>query len=524
MSRSTLDRTLAGLCWSATAATCYRGIRGTLRVRSSLAWLRAPGREGPPAAPLGDSPRFVLLLPMLREQRIIADAVAAFCELARAHSKTSVVLVTTERERAEQDQAAARLPELARALTARTPIRQILNRFLGVLPRDRLERLACEAAGGSDEQCLAAGQAALAELPTTEELAAKLATGAADGEVEVRHYHCPDSDGTMAHQINYAGAAELARLARAGIDAASVFLAVYNADSRPEPATLHQVASTIGRLARTQGGAPRVLQQSALFTGNLDDLGGGLSGSYLAGAALLQTRWSLAHEIPTWRRQSGQARAVPGLRRRLRLAHCTGHGLFIRGDEFLRWGGLPTATMNEDLAFGFLLSAAGVPIDPVPALEWAHSPEAVTHVLRQKRQWFWSYVEYPQFARMATDQGLADRRHRAGLVAQGLARGLAWLGTSPAVGATLALPLVRRHPSTVILSAAALAVYYVLPFRLIAAELRHRGQRSTGLRAREAAGGLAAYLTHSVGPAWCLANAANRALTRACYTHDKTER
>ncbi|MGH8883580.1 MAG: hypothetical protein ACRDYX_00055 [Egibacteraceae bacterium] len=83
---------------------------------------------------------------------------------------------------------------------------------------------------------------------------------------------------------------------------------------------------------------------------------------------------------------------------------------------------------------------------------------------------------------------------------------------------------MRRRPSTAILSAAALAMYYVLPFRLIAAELRRRGQRSTGLRTREAAGGLAAYLTHSLGPVWCLANAVNRALTGACYTHDKTER
>ncbi len=104
MRRFTLSRTLAGLCWPATTATCYRGLRGTLRVRSSLAWLRAHERDGTPPAPPGDSPHFVLLLPMLREQRIIADTVAAFCDLARAHPKTSVVLVTTERERAERDQ------------------------------------------------------------------------------------------------------------------------------------------------------------------------------------------------------------------------------------------------------------------------------------------------------------------------------------------------------------------------------------------------------------------------------------
>lgn len=234
----------------------------------------------------------------------------------------------------------------------------------------------------------------------------------------------------------------------------------------------------------------------------------------------MQTRWSLAHEIPAWRRQSHSVRT----RQPARLAHCTGHGLFIRADEFRRWDGLPTETMNEDLAFGFLLSAARVPIDPIPALEWADSPETIRQVLRQKRQWFWSYIDYPQIVRMAARRNLANRWTRARLAIHGALRGVAWLMTAPAIAGTLVLPVIRPRRWTTALSIAAITSYLVLPFALIAGELRRRDRRRSHLTAGEVLGGLAAYLSHSLGPAWCCANAIHRAVTGARYAHHKTER
>lgn len=76
-------------------------------------------------------------------------------------------------------------------------------------------------------------------------------------------------------------------------------------------------------------------------------------------------RWRLVREIPRLRRQARQART--GRVRWPRLAHCVGHGLFVRGDEFLAWGGLPTETMNEDLAFGYLAVGADNINYPKPA-------------------------------------------------------------------------------------------------------------------------------------------------------------
>ncbi len=39
--------------------------------------------------------------------------------------------------------------------------------------------------------------------------------------------------------------------------------------------------------------------------------------------------------------------------------------------------------MNEDLVFGYLACAAGVPIDPLPVLEAADSPSSAADVIRQ---------------------------------------------------------------------------------------------------------------------------------------------
>ena len=293
----------------------------------------------------------MLILPLLREQRILTEVVGYFSGLAKQHSKTVVVLVTTERENHEPDP--ARVADPSR--------------------------------------------------PSTIDMARALAAGVPTGVV--RHLHYPDVDGVMVHQVNFAAHSELARLAEDGVDPRQVWVAVYNADSRPHPATLDAVADLAGSALQP---GPRIMQQSALFTTNLHVFPPGAQGAVLAGAALLQSRWTLAREIPRLRRQA-RRRGV----RWPRLAHCVGHGLFVRGDEFLASGGLPTEPMNEDLAFGYFACASGTPIDPMPLLEHGDSPATLAGVVRQARQWFWSYAEYPLFARLAAARKLGDRRTRA---------------------------------------------------------------------------------------------------------------
>jgi hypothetical protein len=323
----------------------------------------------------------------------------------------------------------------------------------------------------------------------------------------------------MVDQVNFAARAQLTRLAEEGTDPQRVWVAVYNADSRPDPATLDSVA----RLAEAlPASPPRIVQQSAVFTTNLHAFPPGIRGSVLGGAALLQSRWTLAREIPRLRRQARQTRK--GRVRWPHLAHCVGHGLFVRGDEFLTRGGLPAETMNEDLAFGYLACARGMPIDPLPLLEHGESPATLAGLVRQARQWFWSYAEYPRFARLAAARGLGDRRTRGWLVAQGLARGGLWLGQSPALAATLVLPLLaRRRLPALGVAIGAWGAYFVLPGALLAGHERRKGGE-VPFGTRQVLGGIAAALMSSVGPWWCLANAVHRWCTAATYSHDKTER
>ncbi|MEV4416199.1 glycosyltransferase [Catellatospora sp. NPDC049609] len=438
---------LTGLAWAATAAVAVRGLSGARHTMRSLDFVSQPQ-----PAPVADvKPYFLLIVPMLREQKLITDTVAYFAGLARAWGPASVVIVTTEAE------------------------------------------LVASGAG-----------------PSTPDLAAQLA-GQDHGGAHVTHHHLADPHGDMADQINYAAQVELARLAADGVPLTSVFVAVYNADSRPDPATLPTVAA-----AAAQGDV-RIAQQSALFTTGL-----GQHGLVADGIALMQSRWTLAREIPRLRRQASQARRTRGRARVPRFAHCVGHGLFLRADVLQAMSGLPTATMNEDHALGYLASAAGIPIEPLPLLEYADSPPTAWLSIQQTRQWFWAYPDYLTAHRLAAAAQLGTPFTRTAITTQGLGRGVLWLGQSPAVLATVALPVLARRKDASALAAAAALGLYLLPFAAIGRHLRAQGQQVPG-PAAAAVGGLAAALISSIGPWWCLGRVVRKALLGTSYQHEKTE-
>ncbi|MBL6280165.1 hypothetical protein JMF97_28785 [Micromonospora fiedleri] len=503
-------RHAAALCWAATAAVAVRGITGAAQTAASLRWLRRhrPAADATAADKANHGRHVLLILPMLREQTVIAPTVDYFTALAQSWGSATIVLATTEREHHDRHGAAGRLGELAAALRRRRTVAYLSRRFAGVLPADLLGQLA-EASGDPTVDYRSRVEAAFQELPSTPELAAKLA---ADSNGRVRHHHHPDAGAVMVHQINHAGDAELRRLASAGVAPEAVWIGVYNADSRPHPDTLDALAAAPP--------AARVVQQSALHTLTLGG-GSGLGGAVADGAALLQSRWSLAREIPRLRAQAAQAQRRSA--RWPRLGHCTGHGLFVRGDLWHDVNGLPTATMNEDLAFGYQLSAAREPIHVLPLLEIADSPTTVAALVRQHRQWFFSYPQYPAAARLAAAAQRSDSRTRAWLTAQGLARGALWLGQSPAIAATLLLPAIaRRHRLAAASATAALSAYLIAPAALLARSGQPGAPRRFGTR--EAAGILTAALISSAGPWRCLLDLARAAMGGDHLVHDKTER
>jgi hypothetical protein len=505
-------RTLRAACWVAASVLAARGMSGTVNAASSVRWLRqdlAPG----PAAPM----RFVLIVPLLREQALIGPLVRALSALAVTHPATSIALVTTEAENAARLHDLVRAAALADALTSGMPPRRIVARFLGLLPAADLEELARRARGQDRERCAELAAAAVAANRPTPDLAAGHAAQARD--VPVRHWHYPEPDGGMVQQLNYAIHAETQRaLAEsAGLD--ELFFVIYNADSRPHPDTLRAAARLIAAHQDAPGGPARLIQQSTVFTANLPDLPPGLPGTVLEGAAWLQSRWTMSREIPRLRRQANSARRQPG-KTLAPLAHCVGHGLMIRADLFAELGGLPESTCNEDLAFGYLACAAGVPIDPLPVIEEADTPVTLRSWLNQARQWFISYPQYPAAAALAAAAGHGVPARRAWLTAQGLARGALWLGQSPAIALAIFLPAVtRRRALAIMFVAGGLAGYFAAPAWLTAKAVGKPVRPGRALP-----GGLTAMLLSSLGPWASVADIAVQAVTGDRPAHRKTER
>jgi|HubBroStandDraft_3_1064219.scaffolds.fasta_scaffold32872_2 hypothetical protein len=509
-------RKLERACWAAAVILAVRGASGTGHAVASYRWLRR--HAAPPAGSQADpGTRFVLIVPLLREQDLAAEITGRLAALARTVPGTAVALVTTQAEAARRESDRFRLDDLAAALAAAVPARQVAARFAGLLPASALAGLARAAAGQGRARCRELAGDALDAAPLTPDLAAGLAARGAPGTV-IRHWHYPHAGGAMAHQVNYAVKAETALAREQGTPAERLFFAVYNADSRPHPATLRAAAAMIAGLADDPGGPARIIQQSAVFTANPAALAGGPAGAVLTGAARLQSRWTLSREIPRLRRQSARARRRPG--RAPRLAHCVGHGLIIRADVLAALGGLPESTLNEDLALGYLACAAGVPVDPLPLLEEAQAPQAVRSWIAQGRRWFRSYPQYPAAAALAAGGGHGDSGRRRRLAVTGLARGGAWLAQSPVIILAVALPAVtRRRGLAAAVSGAGIATWYAVPAGL-AARLAGRPARPL----RTLPGGLAAALISSAGPWWCLGEMAWHVLAGDPPPAGKTER
>jgi hypothetical protein len=231
--------------------------------------------------------------------------------------------------------------------------------------------------------------------------------------------HYPEKSGFMAHQLNY-GLRELESLQKINADSIVTF---YNADSRPHPNTV----TAIRQMFKSKD--VQVAQQVALLTKNYESIGGSKWGSVLQSFALLQTRWSLAHELPRLIRNSKTS-----FYSKYANAHCIGHGLTVRYQAISNVGGFPENTPTEDLFLGFLFRLKNIAIHPLPFVELADSPTSVYKNLRQKYVWFFGPLLYPYYFYQANKQDFIykDNIYKAlGFVSQGIVSALSWMLSGP---------------------------------------------------------------------------------------------
>ena len=191
----------------------------------------------------------------------------------------------------------------------------------------------------------------------------------------VRPIHVPYRTKYMADQVNYA-ARYLFEAFDEGVNPRRVYLAIYNADSRPQKNTLMVAAQVIGATDAA------VLQQPSCYVlpvGRPEH--NFFRRSLLQATSLWQTRWAYAVEFPRWKSFSEeQGQCFLGYH------YLVGHGLFVRLREFVEHNYLPRS-YNEDAAYGTLHYLARTRIEVVPTLDTAEVPVGIRDVLIQQTQW-----------------------------------------------------------------------------------------------------------------------------------------
>ncbi len=325
----------------------------------------------------------------------------------------------------------------------------------------------------------------------------------------------------MVQQLNYAIRAETGRVRRPGTALERLFLVIYNADSRPHPATLRAAAALIAGIRNAPGGPGAADPAVGGVHREHRGLAAGLPGMVLAGAGWLQSRWTLSREIPRLRSQAGN-----GPRHRGRDAFAAGALRGPRPDD-------PAPTCTTNLAAcrsppsTRISRSATWPAPPACRSTrfrcWRKPtrPSRSGSWLGQARQWFASYPQYPRTAALAAAGGARHARPgAAGSPSRDWHAARLWLGQSPAVALALVLPFTaHRRGLACLLVVAGLAGYYALPSWLAA---RAAGRPLDPGRALP--GGLVAMLLSSAGPWRCLADVAVRRADRRLPgpTEDRT--
>lgn len=329
-------------------------------------------------------------------------------------------------------------------------------------------------------------------LPTTREVVSQYIAGldkAARRRVHLLHY--PKSNGYMAHQVNYAADSVRNKLKRSG-----TYFVIYNADSHIDQDTFKVVDSMIVTKTTRDSDQPTLLQQSAIYqyTGE---------SSVAEGAGLHQTLWTLIHEIPKLRKQSSK---VQHLRetgfvesiKNSRIAHCVGHGLFVRGDYYLNHP-LPQDILNEDLPYGLLACALREPICPIPSLELASTPSKIINVYRQKATWFNPFFEFVNYGKSIIRRKLYISKFEVWwLLVQAYASLIIWFVHSIILVGGLIVSIIAGW-LYIICWTIAFLLYWIVPAFIVT---RQRSTIKKGGNNSYASvlGGIPYVLTHSVGP------------------------
>ncbi len=337
-----------------------------------------------------------------------------------------------------------------------------------------------------------AKEISLPDKPTTKTVVDRYLTtkdNATRRRIHVIHY--PNKDGYMAHQINF-----VADILHRELKKAGAYFVIYNADSHIDNSVFKVVDSIITNRMNADNKRPTILQQSAIYqyAGN---------NSIAEGAGLHQTLWTLTHEMPRLLKQSTRVQKIKdsGLIESIknsRIAHCVGHGLFVRGDYYIKHP-LPQDILNEDLPYGLRACALREPIYPIPSLELASTPNKTINVYLQKATWFNPFFEFVNYSKsMIRQKSYVSKFEVWWLLVQAYGSLLIWLMHSAVLLGSLIASIMAGWVY-VVLWTVSFVLYWIIP-ALVVTTKRNSLDNGGSNSYIAILGGIPYVLTHSVGP------------------------
>lgn len=414
-----------------------------------------------------DFPSIIIALPVLREQAVLKQSLGFFSKLRYPKEKLKILVITTQKEIVEKKLNTKRLSILAKDLSRDLSGEQVLEKHLGLFPRNQLFQIIQKAGELNKNEVLPFLENEYQNTSTTVDLAREYCRqlNTKLGKKIFVHVHYPEKTGVMAHQLNFATQNLEKFIGR--FNSKETFLGVYNADSNPNLDALFCLGCDYCCSKNNQ--PPKAYQQVAAYVKNFYQYPKTLRGHFLKASSLIQTRWGLGRELPMvrkhWEFWSKKETNIPlSIWQKIfkePSAYCIGHGFFIRLDLLKEIGSFPTETLNEDLALGYYLCLKKIGIKPLLVLENVENPGTVSGLVKQKAAWYWGMVDYFDYWKTAPSKvANVDLLRRSKLAIQGLARdGLAWAMCSIFLAFMLLYPLLKPSFFNISLSILGLFVY-----------------------------------------------------------------
>ncbi|MFG1928805.1 hypothetical protein [Cryptosporangium sp. NPDC048952] len=266
--------------------------------------------------------------------------------------------------------------------------------------------------------------------------------------------HCEQPAQYRAAQLNMAVEHARERLTPASAD--SVWVGVYNADSRPDPRTFTEL-----RQRTTAEPDTRLFQQLVDYIVPSR----GPTGLVAIGNAQLQTWWTRSH----YAARNARGHSGRTVWSRTSPYSTFGHGEFARLDFLDHIGGFPDFAYADGLLLGWICRLAAEPIGLLASRDVAEVPRSAADLVLQQTAWLRGLLNFDATAEWCRQQGilrLPDGEVRL-LHAQHLAIPVGWGLSTLAVATALTSAACRmrrgRTAAYHLAVVTALAAYPMIP-------------------------------------------------------------